>query len=114
MFYKNILSHPRPLLRSLNALHVYQINLYQRLNFMYKLKNKQTTKIFNDIIKKPVHHYPTRSSKDNFSIKKFLLRSTKCWNEFLTHGERLLEFDRLFLKKIKSSLLDTENQRKYF
>ena len=32
----------------------------------------------------------------------------------LTHEEKSLESHRLFLKKIKSSLLDTENERKYF
>ena len=32
---KNILSHSRPLLRSLNVLDIYQINLYQDLNFIY-------------------------------------------------------------------------------
>ena len=58
IFNKNILSHSRPLLRSLNALDVYQINLYQHLNFMYKFKNKQAPKISNHITKKPIHQYP--------------------------------------------------------
>ena len=31
--------------------------------------------MFDDIIKKPVHHYPTRFSKDNFRVKNFLLRT---------------------------------------
>ena len=67
IFNKNILSHPRPLLQSLNALNVYQINLSQHLNFMYKFKNKQTPKIFNDIIDTPVHQYPTKFSKVNLA-----------------------------------------------
>ena len=74
---QNKLSHSRPLLRSLKALNVYQINLYQHLNFPYKFKNKQTPKIFNDIIDTPVHQYPTKFSKANFSVKRFALRSTK-------------------------------------
>ena len=52
---KNILSHSRPILHSLNALNVCQINLYHHLNFMYEFKNKQTPKIFNDITTKPIH-----------------------------------------------------------
>ena len=120
---KNIFSHSRPLLRSLNALNVYQINLYQHLNFMYKFKNKHTPKIFDDIFKKPIHQHPTQFSEDNFSVKTFSLRSTKylisigepkIWNAFLTHEEKPLESQRLFLKKIKSSQLDTEHERKYF
>ena len=57
IFNQNKLSHSRPLLRSLNVLNVYQMILYQHLNFMYKLKNKQTLKISNDIIDTPVHQY---------------------------------------------------------
>ena len=60
-----------------NALNVYQINLYQHLNFIYKIINKQTPKIFNDIIGTPVHQYPTKFSKANFRVKRFALRSTK-------------------------------------
>ena len=77
IFNKNKLSHSRPLLRSFSALNIYQINLYQHLNFMYKFKNKQTPKIFNDIIDPPVHQYATKFSKANFTIKRFALRSTK-------------------------------------
>ena len=39
---------------------------------------------------------------------------SKILNEFLTHEERSLESHGLFLKKIHYSLLDTENERKYF
>ena len=61
---------------------------------MYKFKNKQTPKIFNDIIDTPVHQYPTKFSKVNFSVKRFALRSTnylisvrgpEIWNDFLTN-----------------------------
>ena len=108
IFDKNILSHSSPLLRSLNALNVNQINLYQYINFTYKSKNKYTPRIFNDIIKKPIQQYQTQFSKDNFRVKKFSLRSTKysvsirgskIWNEFFTHEEKSLESHRCFLKK---------------
>ena len=117
--------------------YVNQINLYQYINFTYKSKNKYTPRIFNDIvkkpiqqytprifndiIKKPIQQYQTQFSKDNFRVKKFSLRSTKysvsirgpkIWNEFFTHEEKSLESHRCFFKK--SSLIDTENGRKYF
>ena len=68
IFNKHILSHARPLLRSLSALNVYQINSYQHLNFMYKFNNKQTPRIFHDLIEKLVHQYSTQFSKTNFSL----------------------------------------------
>ena len=123
MLNKNKLSHSRPLLRSLSALNVYQINLYQHLNFMHKFKNKQTPKIFNDIIDTPVLQYPTKFSKANFSVKRFTLRSTKysisvrgpkIWNDFLTNEEKSIDSQELFSAKIKSLLLYTEYEKEYF
>ena len=42
VFNKDKLTHSRPLLRSLDALNVYQINLNQHLAFMYKLNKDKT------------------------------------------------------------------------
>ena len=53
-------SHWRPLLRSLSALNVYKINLYQHLNFMNRFNNNKKPKMFHDLIEKPVHQYPTQ------------------------------------------------------
>ena len=51
IFNKNNINQIKTtLLRSLTALNVYQIKLYEHLNFMYKFKNKQKSKIFNDTI----------------------------------------------------------------
>ena len=52
VFNEDRLSHSRPLLRKIDALNVYQINLYQHLNFMHKFNNQETPRIFNDLIKK--------------------------------------------------------------
>ena len=52
VFNEDRLSHSRPLLRKINALNVYQTNLYQHLNFMHKFNNQKTPRIFNDLIKK--------------------------------------------------------------
>ena len=93
VFNQEKLTHSRPLLRSLNALNVYQINLYQHLNFMHKVSNNVAPLIFNDMFKKPSHKYPTNFSHNNFNLKKCSLNCTKysisfrgpkLWNEFLT------------------------------
>ena len=75
---ENNLTHSRPLLRSLNALNVYQINLYQHANFMYIFRSNQTPKIFESIFEKPSHKYPTQFSETNYRYKKFSLKSIKC------------------------------------
>ena len=90
IFYEDYLSNSWPLMRSLNALNVHQVNLYHRLNFKHKLKNNQTPLIFSDIMKKTNHKYPSNFSKTYYSLKqysltsKFLISSfgTKLWNNY--------------------------------
>ena len=110
-------------MRSLNALNVYQINLYQHLNFMHKVSNNVAPLIFNDMFKKPSHKYPTNFSHNNFSLKKCSLNSTKysiscgglkLQNEFLNINEKQISSYNLFSRKFKSKLLDTENELRYF
>ena len=74
---------------------------------MPKVSNNIAPLIFN-MFKKPSHKYPTNFSRNNFSLKKCSLNSTKysisfrgpkLWNEFLNN---------LLSRKVKSKLLDTE------
>ena len=39
IFNGDRLCHSRPLLKNLNALNIYQLNIYQNLSFMHRLKN---------------------------------------------------------------------------
>ena len=121
-FNQEKLTHSRPLLRS-NALNVYQINLYQHLNFMHKVSNNVAPLMFNDMFKKPSHKCPTNFSHNSFSLKKCSLncikyfisfRGPKLWNEFLNTDEKQISSYNLFSRKVKSKLLDTENKLRYF
>ena len=113
--------HAARILRSLNALNVYQVNLYQHLNIMHKVSNNVAPLIFNDMFKKPSHKYPTNFSRNNFSLKKCSLISTKysisfrgpkLWNEFLNTDEKQISSYKLFSRKAKSKLIDIENEQK--
>ena len=109
VFNQEKLTNSRPLLQSLKALNIYQINLYEHLNFMHKVRNNVAPIIFNDMFKKPSHKYPTNLSHNNFSLKKYSLESTKysisfrgpkLWNEFLNTDEKLISSYNLFSRKI--------------
>ena len=89
---------------------MYQINLYHHANFMYKFKNNQAPKVFNNVIEKPSHKYPTLFSEVIYKHKKFSLNSTKysisirgpkIWNELLTRDEKEIGSFSLFQKKKK-------------
>ena len=70
------LTHSHPLMQSLNALNIYQINLYHHLAFMYKFNKNKATLTFNKLIKKPFHKHPTKFYKICLSLKAISLQST--------------------------------------
>ena len=65
------LTHSRPLLRSLIALTVYQINLYQDLAFMYKHDIKKAPLTFSELIEIPFHNISQNSQKAVLVLKLF-------------------------------------------
>ena len=77
VFNKDKLTHSKPIFKNLNVLNVYQINIYQHLNFMHKFINNQIPSIFSDFIKRLNHKYPTNFSQSHFYLKKYSLNCTK-------------------------------------
>ena len=87
---------------------------------MYRLENSIIPAIFNDIVKKPEHKYPTKSSytlrKYSFTNSRFEIsfRGPKLWNEILNKEEKGLACHTLFEKCVILRLLDMENAYSYF
>ena len=67
VFNEGRLIHSKPMFKIFN---VYKINLHRHLNFMYRLGNSGIPTIFNDIVEKPEHKYPTNFSSLNYILKK--------------------------------------------
>ena len=114
VFHEDPLCHSRPLLQSLNALNVYQINLFQHINFRHRLSIDDLAKHLNNTFKKPDHKYPKKFSIFNYSLKKHSLkcskfavsyRGPKLWNEILSNGEKKIESQILFQKRLKEKFL---------
>ena len=110
IFNENNMTHSRLLLRSLNALNVHQKNLFQHLRFVHNFNKNETPIIFNNLIKQPFNKYPTKFSKNSFSLKTFFLhgskycisfRGHKVWNNFLTNEGKEINSYLLFSKKYK-------------
>ena len=100
IFNEDRLCHSRPLLKNLNTLNVYQVNIYQNPNFMHRLKNDNIPQIFTELIKKPKHKYPTKFSKSSYTTKSFSLsnikysisdRGQKLWNDSLQNEEKKIQ-----------------------
>ena len=70
IFNKDSFTHARPLLKILNALNVYQINLLQVLLLMHKIKTNSSPRIFRHQFQTINHKYATRYSRNNFKGPK--------------------------------------------
>ena len=66
IFNQDRFTHARPLLKTLNALNVYQINLLQVLLFMQKIKANPSPRISLHQFHTINHKYTTRYSRNNF------------------------------------------------
>ena len=104
-FNKDKLTHSKSLFENLNALNVYQINIYQHLNFMHKFINNQIPSIFSDLINRQDHKYPTNFSQPSFYLKRYSLNSTKysisipgpkLWNDVINKEEKDTQSYSLF------------------
>ena len=120
---KNRYADARPLLKELGILTVYQLNLYQILTFMFKLKNEMTPKVFRDQFSFINHRYPTRYSINNYQIPQNLLRKTdfsitcrgpRIWNNLLSSDLKTVTSINLFKNSIKRILLNLVNEKEYF
>ena len=67
----------RFLIKELNILNVYQIDILQHLLFMFKVKNSITPSVLNQAFSLIDHLYPTRFSDNSFKICDFNLRLTR-------------------------------------
>ena len=74
IFNEDRLCHSRPLLKDPNALNVYQINLYQNLNFIDRIKMGNIPEVFHETIKKPNQEYSATFSNLNYRNKKVLFK----------------------------------------
>ena len=68
IFNQSKTSPSEPLLPNFNVLNVYQINIFQSVQFIHKIKNKNVPRIFLKPFSVPCHAYPTNFSLINFSL----------------------------------------------
>ena len=123
MSFEDRSTHARPLMKELNILNVYQINILQNLLFMFKVKNNMAPRVFNRNFCPVDHAYPTRFSANSFQIPENKLNLTRfstafrgpsLWNNFLTENEKSYTSLNFFKNKIKEKILDFNNEVSFF
>ena len=113
----------RLLMKELNILNVYQINILQHLLYMFKVKNNITPRLFNQTFSLIGHLCPTKFSDNSFKICDFDLklvsfaigfRGPTIWNKFLTQSERCYTSIDEFKNKLKGKILNFCNELLFF
>ena len=107
----------------MNALNVYQLNIFQILRFMHKQKPNENPKIFVNSFNKIEHKYPARYYRNNYKQPKPKTRNTSfainyqgpyLWNKCLDDNENVILSMPLFSSIIKRKLLYAENETSFF
>ena len=106
-----------------DILNVYKLNLYQVLNFMFRVHNETIPKSFQTKFQYIEHKYETLQSKDNCIIPKRNTRITHfaissrgphIWNSLTNNPTKTIDFYPLFKSTIKESLLKLKTEANYF
>ena len=110
-------------MQKMNALNVYQINIFQILRFMHEHKLNKNPKIFANSFNMIEHKYPTKYSRNNYKQPKLKTKNTSfainywglyLWNKCLDDNEKVILSMLLFSSIIKRKLLDIENETSFF
>lgn len=124
IFNKTKLDHSEPLLKEMNALNIYQLNMFNTGCFMFKnLVTKETPAIFDTLFQINDNKYKTRSCgnlktpycKTLITQKAISYRGPKVWNA-IKELDRNITYNTYssFKNQIKSSLLNKSLEVKCF
>ena len=121
VFHKDRLEHSRPLMKEIKALNIFQLNLYQVLFFMYKVKYGVVPGILQREFSPVNHIYRTRNSLNNFQLLysraprfSILSRGPTLWNNILNDYDKSVVSLTHFKNTIKAKLLNLDNELLYF
>ena len=125
IYFKDKMTHATPLLQQLNALNVYQLNILQTLNFVFKLQQNLVPNTFHQLFTKRINKYSLRSDNYTEPRKKTKLtqfaisyRGPHLWNVILKDQVEIkkLTSPNSFKYKVKDLLLsiDLDNLLNFF
>ena len=95
IYFKDCYTHAKPLLQQMNALNVYELNVFNILCFMYKCKYDLSPTVFHEIYKqKPKNKYQLRRNeplyeplcRTNFDKFCITYRGPSLWNKIVLNN----------------------------
>ena len=123
MHNKDKYFHTKELFKNCNVLNVYKLNILNTSVFMHKIRTGSGPSSFGETFEIPSHPYPTRFSSTSYKKPKIKFRKSRfrisirgptIWNDFVANTEKELDSSSLFKSRVKSKLLDFENEMTFF
>ena len=109
-------------MKSFNALNIYQLNIYQTLLFMHKVKNNNIFSLFKRCFSETRNKYNTKATETTFSKPFFItkrgqytitFRGPQLWNALVPKMLQDIPF-HTFKLKIKKICLELDDDKAYF
>ena len=63
IFYESKFAHTQEYFKENNVLNIYQLNIFNNLLFLHRVKNGKVSSVSLSIFLRPLHHYPTSFSQ---------------------------------------------------
>ena len=116
------LTHAKPLLQELKALNIYQLNIFQTLLFMHKVKNDNIPDVFKNSFMIITNKYNTKAANTTFykpfcrtktSQYSIIFRGPHLWNSLIPVDVQSIPYST-FKTKIKTTCLFLEHEENFF
>ena len=123
IFNQSKTSPSKPLFLSFNVLNIYQINIFQSVQFMHKIKNKNVLHIFLKLFDVSCHAYLTNFSLINLSVPRTFLKTTRFaisagsllfWKNCLSQEEKEIDNFLLLKKRAKEKIMELSTAANFF
>ena len=120
---KTKFEHTKELFKPASVLNLYKLNILSIAVFLHRVHTKTSPPVFTGSFQRISHLYSTRSSTLNFSKPKLKLTKTKyrisirgpaIWNDFVEDCLKSIEKTPFSKLKMKSKLLNFDNEVSYF
>ena len=120
---KTKFEYTKELFKSASVLNLYKLNILSIAVFMHRVHTKRCPSVFTGSFQRISHLYSTRSSTLNFSRPNLKLTKTRyrnsirgpaIWNDFVEDCLKSIEITPFFKVKMKSKLLNFDNEISYF
>ena len=122
IYFEDKFTHAKPLMQKVKALNIYQLNIYQILLFMHKVKNKNIHNVFKKSFNLTNNKYETKSSnllfykpfcRTKYTQFSISYRGPHIWNSLVPNKLQEVSYEN-YKQKTKQMCLTLENETQYF